>query len=691
MTAVAHLPKAAAPLLLFSFISNLAILVNPLFMMQVLDRVVPSGNVATLLLLASLAAGALILQGVVDWGRDLALQRLSRWEERAGSVAAVALAHRIGTQDLVERVVRFARFMSGQQALTALSLPWLPLFFVVLWLIHPAFAILVAGLLSLLVTARLLARLFSQTATQQAEQLAQEATATLQQATGFAARLGVAGIEDNLRIRFLRLQAHRHRLQQGTDAILVAQTSVTATLRSLGQISALGIGAYLVTQNTLSAGGMIAASLIVSKTYGALEGAVTHWNNLRMAWADFQELRQSGPEKQTAGAEIAELAGALRAEALIVPRGGGAPPLLDRVSLSLAPGECLAIVGGSGAGKTTLLQALAALSPAPIGSVFFDESEVRGLSRDALYKLTGYLPQRAELAPGSLAENIACFEEEVESAKVIEAAKAAGVHGLISALPQAYASDLSKEPWLLSAGQVQRVAMARALYNQPRYLFLDEPNALLDGEGERALGRILMRLKAQGTTIVIVLHRSGLMGLCDQILRLETGRVADYGPRSEVLSRISGGGRQTRLPLRETSLHDLRDWIASQFSRSTDEAFSQKAQLVTMELFRILIANGDSTHPREALVTFTFVNDNEVELSLRDNSASGLEDKMLNLRTRLEAGQTAPHDLNGEERALVAVTEMTDRIEVQCGDEATVCLFSLSNGILQDVSDRRPN
>lgn len=690
MPVAAYVPRAAAPLLVFSLISNLAILVNPLFMMQVLDRVVPSGNVATLLMLTGLALGFLVLQGLVEWGRDLALTRLARWGQQTGSAEVVrALTSGEATQDDVVRVSRFAEFLGGIGAVTALGLPWLPVFGLVLWIIHPAFLLLVCCLVAGLMGARWMATRLSAAAQSQAAGWAKAEQISLAHATGFASRLGVAAIEHNLMQRFLRAQRQRHDCVSRAEGAILANSSVSTVLRAVGQVLALALGAFLVTQEALSAGGMIAASLIVSRAFMALETTTALWPQLRMALADYRylaalQLAPPGPDMR-----LPEWQGALRADGIIFPRGGGEPPMLDRVNLSLDPGETLAIVGGSGAGKTTLLQALAGVQPAPIGSVFFDESEVRGLKAVTLYQQTGFLPQRAELVPGTIAENIACFEAEIVGEKVVETAKLAGVHGLISALPDAYETDLSHAPFLLSAGQVQRVALARALYNKPRYLFLDEPNALLDGEGERALSRILMRLKAEGTTIVMVLHRSGLLGLCDKILQLEQGRVADFGARAEVLARISGGGRQLAIPLQETSLQDLRDWIASQFNRFTDEAFSQKAQLVAMELFRLLIANGASNGPRGAQVAFKFLNDNEVELSINEENGSELERKYSSLRTRLAGDKPVPGDLSQEERALAAVAQMSDRIEVRCGDDSTFCLVALSSNTLAPTQAAR--
>lgn len=682
MNSVGYLPRIALPLLVFSFVSNAAILVNPLFMMQVLDRVVPSGNVATLLLLAVVALSVLLLQAFVEWGRDLALARLSRWGEREGSAFAVqALKGSEGAQLTIDRVARFRQFISGQPAVIVLGLPWLPLFIAVLWGLHSSFLVLLIVMTGLLWISRWGARSFGDAADRGAVHCAEQERVTLVNAKDFARRLGVAGIEFNLLQRFLRMQTQRHSFEAQGDPARLGQISFASLLRSSGQVAAMGLGALLVTQNLMSAGGMIAASLILNRTYSTIEGGLTHWSTLKEGWNDYLALKVMGHNDQTTTIEVAELEGRLRAEGLIVPRGGGAPPILDRVSFSLRPGECLAIVGGAGAGKTTLLHALSGVKPATIGSVFLDESEIRGVPQNVLYRQSGYLPQLAELVPGTLAENIACFEHDLESDRVIDAAKMAGVHGLISALPEAYSTDLNNAPHLLSAGQRQRIALARALYNRPRYLFLDEPNALLDSEGERILARILQRLKAQGTTVVMVLHRSGLMGLCDKILRLEQGRMVDFGPRVEVLARISSRGREISLPLLESSLQDLRDWVEGQFLRESDAELSHKAQLVAMELFRILLTNGDADRSRAVALALRFLNDNEIEMTLSEENGSNVNEKMRRLQVLLEGPRRQKTPLKPEEVALQSVAKMTDRLEVNADAGMTVCIAALSDGL----------
>ena len=680
MNAYSQLYRVVLPLLVFSLVTNLAILVSPLFMMQVLDRVIPSGNTATLLLLGILAVGALALQASVEGARDLCLGRLSRWTERSG--AAVALSPRqADPQRILEDVGQFSQFLSGGAAIAALSLPWMPVFVLALWLVHPSFVLLLVAMVALAGIARLIARFLVTPQETAAQGIARSEQQTLTDAAQFGERAGVAMIAQNLRGRFAGLQERRHGHLDARQTALSINTSLASFVRSAGQVLALGLGAYLVTADLLSAGGMIAASIILAKGYGTIEGILNQMPQIRAAHQSFRALLALPDVSQHPSTEVANLGGDLTADTLVVPRGGGAPPRLERVSFALKAGECLAIVGSSGSGKSTLLRALAGTEPAPIGSVFLDQSEIKALSEATLYMATGYVPQQAALLPGTIAENIACFAESRDDAKILAAAKMAGVHGLISALPNSYDTDMRKDGHLLSAGQAHRVALARAIYNQPKYLFLDEPNALLDADGERALAQTLARLKDSGVTIVMVLHRAGVMGLADKVIRLERGRCIDFGARAEVMGRLGANSRQIELPLREASLQDLSDWIDAQFTRATDAEFSQKAQLIATELFNLAREHAPKDELRLARFAFTFVDDTNCELQMVEPEASDAAERLDAVQSRLRASDVFLGDLSKEDAALATVSKLSHRFQVAGTEDETVFRVAMQGGV----------
>ncbi len=489
--------------------------------------------------------------------------------------------------------------------------------------------------------------------------------AALANATDFASLSGMPGLSQNLLRRYGLQQANRHALENSLIYSRAGQKAGLGFLRVAAQLLGLSLGAALVSAGQLTAGGMIAASIILTRTVTLLDASWASWPQMRGLLHDLRGLEHAASAALPPATEIPDLSGSLRCETLIFPRGGGAPPWLDRISFALKPGECLAIVGPSGSGKSTLLEAMAGISPCPIGAVFLEESEVRSLPPATLVQHIGYLPQRATLFPGTLADNICGFDPAPEDAQIVAAAKTAGVHGLISELPDSYATDAGRDQHLLSAGQVQRVALARAIFAAPRYLFLDEPNALLDGQGERQLCDALARLKEQGTTIVMVLHRSGIMGLADKVLVLDNGRASDFGSRSEVLGRMGTGRRRIELPLRPESLQDLSDWVAAQFSRAGDEPFSQRARLIATELFSAAIADGKPKGSRRAQFEFKFLDDSRCEITLSENNPTEAEKKLKKVAACLRAPQADLSGLEPDERALALVSQISDRMEVR--------------------------
>ena len=288
MLQLALLYRLLPPLLVLSLVSNLSILVSPLFMMQVLDRVLPSGNQSTLLLLGIVAAGALALQACVDTARDKSLTRTACWIEKHGTAAALAGPN---PQSQVDQVGRLSQFLSGPVAVTALSMPWLPLFLGVLALLHPAFALTLVGLLCLSALARWATGVTTQPLEKQAQTLASMAQDTLRKSANQHGR--GAGTAGNLRRRFQTALNQKLAVLTSFQSAKARGAALSAFLRQATQIIALGLGAYLVTIDALSAGGMIAASLLMGKTYGLAEAAIQNWPHIRRALASFQNLHQT--------------------------------------------------------------------------------------------------------------------------------------------------------------------------------------------------------------------------------------------------------------------------------------------------------------------------------------------------------------------------------------------------------------
>lgn len=670
--------KGLLPALIgLSAISNLAVLISPLFMMQVLDRVIPTGNLQTLGLLLLAASAALLLQAIVEALRDITVRYTARWTERVCLPAVMAAKSDVQPQ-LITAIAHLKAGLAPQTAAAALSLPWLPVFLAVLWIIHPWFVVLACGLLALAALVRLARHALTVHTHTQLTSIAQAETTLEADTQTIAAQPGMRALSNNLMQKLLSAMAQRTQLEDQMTPLTASADAVATLLRSLAQLTALSLGAALVVADTLSAGGMIAASLILAKTVGSFETLISALPDLRAGYAAYCELLELPPPTQGQATNVPNLSGELRCEGLISPRGGGAPPRLDRISFEIAAGTCLVIIGPSGSGKSTLLDALSGAIPCPIGTVWLEDTEVKTLPLSSQTRHIGYLPQQAALYHGTLSQNIASFSEKISDEDVIAAAQNAGVHGLISALPQSYDTDIGAYQHLLSAGQKQRVALARAIYNRPRYLFLDEPNALLDAAGERQLCAVLARLKAQGTTIVMVLHRSGLMGLADYVLSLGNGRMADFGPRGEVLGRMSSGRRRIELPLRETSQRDLTDWVSAQFTRASDTELAQRAELIATELFALTQISGTQDRPRKAQFLFRFLSDHSCEITATEAGQTKADLKLSKVAKLLRNPATQMSELPGDEAALAVISQMSDQFDIQNSDGHAVYRAAVS-------------
>lgn len=654
------------PMVLFSLVTNLAVLVSPLFMMQVLDRVVASGNLNTLALLLMLAIAALATNACVEFLRDFALGKSGMWIENQISHILLSHAQR-GQTGSLRHLSQLRDFVGGRGLTSAFDIPWIPIFLVALLLIHPLFLALVTGAAVLFALLRFATKLLCEPQDAAEAQARSASVKSLEMLESEGPLADIMSIGQNLANRYLYFMGAAQNHANQALGRRAALDSTGRFLRSALQIAALSTGAGLVAVGQLSAGSMIGASIIIAKTVGIIESAFSTWPQIIGARDAARALSGTANESPRLQTEIGELTGALRAENLTYPRGGGASPRMERISLNLRAGECLAILGESGSGKTTLLHALAGIDPAPIGNVFMDETDVRTLDIQTRDQRIGYLAQQAVFLSGTIAENISRFAQERDDEKILAAAKLAGVHGMISALPDAYDTNLAKTPYLLSAGQKQRIALARAIYEPPAYLFLDEPNALLDHQGERQLGDAIARLKRAGTTIVVVVHRMAIAQLADKVLVMERGHVLDYGARSEILGRMANGHRRIKLPIAAGAHQDLEDWVARQFLRDGDEDFRSRAATIALELYNFATENGPKKPGRMLGFEFNFIDDVTCSITLSEPLKLQLQAKVSKVRKAVE--MAAPEALSSDEQALATVMKLASKFEHRANDK----------------------
>lgn len=678
---LAELRNISLPLILFSFVTNLSVLASPLFMMHVLDRVVPSGNINTLLLLMLLVFTALIVTAVVEYFRDQAFGRVSEWLENSLSGELLASPKPNGSVAPLRDISQLRNFFGTSSASTLLDIPWIPLFLCAIFLIHPAFLLFIAVASGLTFLSTWLANTLATPNEDAEKSIRQAGMAALAKMDECGQTGQLMSLNENLGMRYLasldqaKSPAAQSRHKRNTfDAI-------GRLLRGITQIGSLSLGAFLVTQGALSAGGMIGASILLGKCNGIIEAALRLLGQREQLMEAIQRLDTIEMAPTSHQVETVDLSGNITVVDMTVPGQGGRPPRLERMSFRVKPGECVAIMGESGSGKSTLIEAMTGISPAPIGNCFLDETDVRTLGPATRNNSLGYVPQSGHIFPGTIAENIARFSPDPDDERVLDAAKLAGVHGLISSLPDAYETDLGAFPHALPAGQKQRIAFARALYERPKYLFMDEPNALLDHHAERQMADAIYRLKAAGTTIVMSAHRLGIVNLADRIIVLDRGKIVDMGPRAEIMGRVANAHRRLRLPISGGALQDLTDWVARQFVRDGDEDLKMRAATIATELYLFLSQNGPDDADRFLSLEFKFINDNSCSITISEPRTCDIEETVTKVANVVSVSRNDAAALNGDEKSLATVLQLSENLDHQSEEDFTaLCALIVREG-----------
>jgi ATP-binding cassette subfamily C protein len=543
--------RAIAPVfataIVFSFFINLLLFVSPLYMLQIYDRVLGARNLVTLAGITIIAAFLLLVWAGLEMLRSRLLVRAGMLFDEAMAAPMFRTVHRgllrepssINSQYLRDvDVVR--EFFTGPGLIAFCDLPWFPVFVFAAFLLHPWFGYIAVGggaitlMLAVLNEATTRATLYeasraSMLATQQAQ--ATFRNAEVVQAMGMLDAL--TGRWGALHGEVLRLQA---RASDNAGAIL----AFTKFFRVLLQTAILGAGAYLAIAHEISAGMMIAASIIIGRALQPIEVTVGNWKGFLAARESLARMKTLF---QAAGEEPSRMPlprpnGILNVENLVAAPPGGGRAVLKAVSFALAAGETLGVVGPSAAGKSSLARVLVGVWRSAGGAVRLDGFELSHWNPHELGRHIGYLPQDVELFAGSVAENIARFGA-VDKDAVISAAELAGCHELIQNLPDGYNTNIGEGGQILSGGQRQRIALARCLYGDPGLVVLDEPNANLDSAGEEALVQAILRLKAAGVTVVLITHKVNILSILDRILLMGDGMAQVYGPREAVLRRLT--------------------------------------------------------------------------------------------------------------------------------------------------------
>ena len=527
---------------------NVLALTSPLFMLQVYDRVLASGSVPTLVGLCVLAAGLYLFQAGLDVIRARVLLRVGEHFDGAlcgrvhDAVVRLPLLSRMpgdGLQPLRD-LDNVRGFLSGQGPTALFDLPWMPLYLGICFLFHFWIGMTALVGAAVLVLLTLLANALSQRPVRDgiAHNMARNGlleasrrNAEVVQALGFGARLEA---------RWRRANADYLHANRRAGDIAGGLGGLSKTLRVMLQSAVLGVGAWLVIEQQATGGVMIASSIMVGRALAPVDLAIASWKPFLMArhsWKRLQDLLgriPPLPETMPLPAPCKEL----RVENITILPPGEKRPTVTGIGFAVAAGSALGIIGPSGSGKSTLSRALVGAWPAAGGKVRLDGASLDQWDREALGRHVGYLPQGVELFDGTIADNIARFEEDADPDAVVAAAQAAGAHDLILRFEDGYRARIGEGGSSLSAGQRQRIGLARALYRDPFFVVLDEPNANLDAEGEAAVVRAIAAVRERGGIAVVVAHRPSAIGAVDQVLMMEGGRQKAFGPRDAVLGQV---------------------------------------------------------------------------------------------------------------------------------------------------------
>lgn len=531
---------------LFSMFINLLGLVPSIYMLQVYDRVLQSRNVTTLVMLTVILLGFYVMAGMLELARSKLLIRIGAQLDmklnnrvfiasfesnlkRAGGNAGQALGD----------LTNVRQFLTGNGLFAFFDAPWAPIYLIVIFIFNPWLGVfsLCASLIlfSLAWATELATRKPLAEATQVAASANSYATNNLRNAEVIEAM----GMLDNLRHRWMKKQMRFLALQNEASDKAATISATTKSVRIAVQSLALGGGALFVIEGLMTPGGMIAASILLGKALGPVELAIGVWKQLlgaRTSYHRLEELLQEHPERPS-GMELPAPVGSLQLEGVMAAAPGSQVVILKQVGFNVAPGEIVGVIGPSASGKSTLARLLVGVWPTLGGKVRLDGADIYTWDKNLLGPSVGYLPQDIELFEGTIAENIARFGE-VDAGKVVDAAKLAGVHEMILRFPKGYDTQIGDSGSALSGGQRQRIAFARAIYGNPSFVVLDEPNSNLDDVGEAALIRAVQELKQRGTTVILITHRTSILSVVDKLLLLIDGMLQLYGPREQVLLAI---------------------------------------------------------------------------------------------------------------------------------------------------------
>jgi ATP-binding cassette, subfamily C, bacterial len=534
---------------IISALINMLQLTVPLFMLQVHDRVVNSQSTDTLVMLIVVAATALVIYCILDYVRALTYQVMASKLVRKLNLpilqAAVSASVTKGVAQsgqAIRNLNDIRSFVVGNAISVPLEALWAPIFLGVLFALHWLYGLVALVSATIIVSLSLLSDLLTRRAMKRANEAAIHNIGEISGSLRHAEAIEAMGMLPALARRWRRSQSLTQDLLDISTRRSRALASVSRTCRYLMQIAILSVGAILAIKQEASVGSMVASSIIMGRMLLPFDSMVDGWRQWVIAISAWNQvcdlLENQVPNRETKPTPRTQ--GDLTVDGLVYAPPGSDIPVLKGLSFTLSPGEVLGIVGPSAAGKSTLARLLIGVTKPTRGGVYLDGNNVYLWERGSFGDMVGYLPQSVSLLEGTIRDNIARMRD-CDPRLVLDASRLADVHEMIGRLPLGYDTKLGDGGYTLSGGQRQRVGLARALFGRPRLIVLDEPNANLDTEGERALIRAIDAMRADGAIVVLIAHRPSIMQVADKLMVLQDGRISQFGPRTAITGTVVSG------------------------------------------------------------------------------------------------------------------------------------------------------
>lgn len=547
---------------LFSMFINVLMLVPPLYMLQLYDRVLTSRSESTLYMLTLIVIVLFVTMGLLEVVRSRVLVKF-------GNRFANILSNRIfestfelankkpeaASSRLMGDFTQLRQFLTGNGLFAFFDAPWIPIYIIVLFLFHPYFGFFAIFAAITLVAITFLNEYTTKEKMDNANTLNRDSMMQLEANIRNAEVINAMGMKTNVRKKWEEKYFGFLNAQNDASNKAGIWSNLSKTLRMFFQSMILGLGAYLAVNMELSAGMMIAGSIIMGRALAPLDLMIATWKGFsgaRMSYKRIDQLLKDFP-KNKEYMELPAPKGFISVEGVYAKPPASNKYTLENLNFSINKGDILGVIGASAAGKSTLARIILGVWPVQIGTVRIDGADISQWDREHLGKYIGYLPQDIELFSGTISENIARFNE-VDSQKVIEAAMKAGVHEMILRLPEGYDTVIGSGAVVLSGGQRQRIGLARAIYDNPVFVVLDEPNSNLDEQGELALLKTVEELKQSGTTVVIITHRPNILKVTNKILIMNSGKIERYASTEEILGAVAKQNQSAQTPQRPAQI-----------------------------------------------------------------------------------------------------------------------------------------